>query len=251
MSPLIDVNNLVKLYGPTAAVDNISFQIEAGEAVGLVGESGCGKSTTARLILKLIEPTRGAVSFDGQPIDALNGAALRGFRRQIQIVFQNPYATLNPRFTVRATLVEPLLLHQIAAPAESEKRAGDLLELVQLPRNYLSRFPHELSGGERQRIGIARALAVEPKCLVADEPLSSLDVTIAADILELLKNLRRRLNLTLLFISHDLLVVKALCDRILVMEKGKIVEEGPSENLFAAPRHPYTHKLLSSIIRLA
>lgn len=250
MTALLTVTNLTKIYGSTRAVDDVSFSVNAGEAVGLVGESGCGKSTTARLAMRLIEPTSGSVEFGGQSVMSLRGAALKDFRKRIQIVFQNPFSTLNPRLSIRSTLTEPLILHNIAKGPSADRRAAELLELVQLPTNYLNRFPHELSGGERQRIGIARALTVNPELIVADEPLSSLDVTIAAEILTLLRDLQKRLNLTVLFISHDLLVVKALCSRVLVMEKGKIVEEGETVSLFSEPRHPYTQKLLNAILRL-
>src|SRR5690349_53854 len=233
--------------GEVRAVDDVSLDIQQGETLGLVGESGCGKSTLGRLVLRLIEPTVGSVRFEGRDISAFSERELRAFRRHAQLVFQDPYASLNPRMTVGAILSEPLALHNVVAPSRRNERVAELLHLVGLDPRLARNYPHEFSGGQRQRIAIARALAVEPKLIVCDEPVSALDVSVRAQVLNLLRGLQRRLGLAYLFISHDLAVVKHVADRIAVMHLGRIVEIGPSETLFADPRHPYTRALLSAI----
>ena len=235
---------------PTAvvkAVDDVSFTLAPGETLALVGESGSGKSTLGRLVLRLIDPTAGRITFDGRDLLALGAAKLRAFRRDAQLVFQDPYASLNPRMTAGDILAEPIALHGITPRARRRARVGELLELVGLDPRFAQRYPHELSGGQRQRIAIARALAVEPRLIVCDEPVSSLDVSIRAQVLNLLADLRRQLGLAYLFISHDLAVVKHMADRVAVMDFGRIVETAATESLFAAPRHPYTRALLSAI----
>jgi len=225
------------------AVEDISFRIHAGEAFGLVGESGCGKSTAARALLRLIEPDAGRVTWKGEDVLAARGAALKALRRRMQIVFQDPYSSLDPRQTIGAALVEPMRVHALAEGAEARRRAGALLEEVGLPPAALDRFPHEFSGGQRQRIGIARALTVEPELIVADEPVSALDVSVQAQVLLLLQELRRRRGLAFLFVSHDLSVVRWFCDRVAVMYLGRIVEEGPAARVLADPLHPYAQML--------
>lgn len=238
---------LQRVVNNVKAVDDVSFEINAGEVVGLVGESGSGKTTVGRTILRLEDATSGGVRFDGTDVMALNPADLRKYRKRMQIIFQDPYASLNPREKVRDILTHPLRLHGIGVPGEHEDRAAKLLETVGLARDHLDRFPHEFSGGQRQRIGIARALAVEPEFIVADEPVSALDVSIQAQVINLLEDLKTDLNLTLLFIAHDLGVVEHICDRVIVMYLGRIMEIAPVAELYARPNHPYTKALLSAV----
>ena len=259
-SPLVEVQGLVKhfpgergllgLGRPRAvvrAVDDVSFAIAPGQTLGLVGESGCGKSTVGRAILRLIEPDAGRVTIDGQDVVALGARPLRVLRRRMQIVFQDPYGSLNPRMTVHQMLAEPLAIHRIARGADAERRIGALLEEVGLDPSFARSYAHELSGGQRQRVGIARALSVEPHFLVLDEPVSALDVSVQAQVLNLLADLQQRRRLTYLFIAHDLAVVKHVADHVAVMYLGKIVERAPAAALYAAPRHPYTASLLSAV----
>jgi len=275
MSEILVVENLVKHYpirhgivprvvGYVRAVDDVSFSISRGKTLGLVGESGCGKTTTGRTILRLIEPTSGRVTFDGKDVFSLTEREMRALRCEMQIIFQDPYGSLNPRMTVGAMLEEPILVHGINHRDETtaeklngdakasnrrraRERAVELLKLVGLSAEHANRYPHEFSGGQRQRIGIARALTVEPKMIVCDEAVSALDVSIQAQILNLLRDLQQQFGLTYLFIAHDLAVVKHISDRVAVMYLGEIVEEAATEEIFDNPRHPYTQALLSSI----
>ena len=232
------------------AVDNVSFSVKQGETLALVGESGCGKSTVGRLALRLIEPTAGSVHFAGQDLALLSQTELRRARAGAQLIFQDPYSSLNPRMRVGEIVAEPLLLHTDLSPAGRRDRVGELLRTVGLAVQHGQRFPHEFSGGQRQRIAIARALALQPKLIVCDEPVSALDVSIRSQILNLLKDLQDRLGLAYVFISHDLAVVKHIATRVAVMYLGRIVESAACEEIFAAPRHPYTQALLSAIPRL-
>ena len=238
---------LQRVTGAVKAVDDVSFDIGRGETLALVGESGCGKTTTGRALLRLIEPTSGSVHFDGTDLLALKGDALRRMRRHLQIVFQDPYGSLNPRMTVGATIREGLIVHQLAEGAEADRRVARLLDEVGLRADMAARYPHEFSGGQRQRIGIARALAVEPSFIVCDEPVSALDVSVQAQVVNLLRDLQRDRGLSYLFIAHDLAVVSHMADRVAVMYLGRIVELAPRRVLFAAPRMPYTKALLSAV----
>jgi oligopeptide/dipeptide ABC transporter ATP-binding protein len=244
--PMLVAQGLARRFGAVRAVRGVDFALASGATLGLVGESGSGKSTVARLALRLIEASAGSVMFDGRDLASLSREDLRCERRRMQMVFQDPYASLNPRMTVRETLIEPLIVHKIGRAAERASRVEALAREVGLPPNALQRYPHEFSGGQRQRVAIARALASEPELVVADEPVSALDVSIQAQILNLLIDLRERRRLTLLFISHDLRVVEFLCDEVAVMYLGEIVEKGPRRALYASPKHPYTQILFDS-----
>jgi peptide/nickel transport system ATP-binding protein len=249
-STLLSVRGLKKYFGPShrplRAVDDVSFDIRKGEAVGLVGESGSGKSTIGRSVLKLLDPTAGEVVFEGVDLAPLSVRAMRPWRRHLQIIFQDPYASLNPRLRVGDTLGEALSTHGLHRGAARAHRIAELLRMVGLAPEHARRFPHEFSGGQRQRIGIARALAVEPRFIVADEPVSALDVSIQAQVINLLSDLRERFGLTMLFISHDLDIVEYLCDRIVVLYLGKVMEIAPARTMCRTPLHPYTQALLAA-----
>ncbi|MGI8507483.1 MAG: ABC transporter ATP-binding protein [Solirubrobacteraceae bacterium] len=260
MTALIEVKDLVKHFpikrgiilqrqvGAVKAVDGVSFDVQQGETLGIVGETGCGKSTTARLLCRLMDPTSGTVTFDGKDVAALKGDDLKALHRDMQMVFQDPYSSLNPRKSVGSIIADPFVIHGLhTGEGERKRRVQDLMDRVGLNPEHYNRYPHEFSGGQRQRIGVARAVALEPKLLVADEPVSALDVSIQAQVLNLLRELQRELGLTLIFIAHDLSVVRHMCDRVAVMYLGKVVELAPSDELYSRPRHPYTGALLSAV----
>ena len=255
--PLLEVSRLAKEFSRThgllaarsviRAVDDVSFTIDEGETFGLVGESGSGKTTTGRCILRLIEPTSGEVRFKGENVLGFSRARLRQARRDMQIVFQDPYSSLNPRMRVGSIVEEPLVIHGVGDKPQRKARVAELFELVGLDPSLVARYPHQFSGGQRQRIGLARALALNPSFIIADEPVSALDVSVQAQVVNLLMDLQSRLKLTYLFIAHDLRLVRHICSRVAVMYLGKIVEVGNTEAIFAAPAHPYTRALLSAI----
>jgi len=258
--PLMQVRNLVKHFpitrgiviqrkvGAVQAVDGVSFDVNRGETLGIVGETGCGKSTTARVMMRLLEASSGEVLFEGQDITHLKGARLKAIRRDMQMIFQDPYSSLNPRKTVGSIIGQPFAIHGLEKGKGERKRAvQELMETVGLNPEHYNRYPHEFSGGQRQRIGVARALALKPKLLIADEPVSALDVSIQAQVLNLLRDMQRQLGLTLVFIAHDLSVVRHMCDRVAVMYLGRVVEIGPGDALYDFPRHPYTGALLSAV----
>ena len=260
--PVLSVRNLVKHFpvrssgllrrtaGEIHAVCDVSFDLNRGETLGVVGESGCGKSTTGRAVLNLQPATSGQVMYNGRDVTQLKGKDLRGLRRELQLVFQDPYASLNPRMTVGQILRELLRLHKMVPPARLDARCRELVHLVGLPEHALASYPRQFSGGQRQRIGIARALALEPQVLVADEPVSALDVSVQANILNLLSDLKRELGLSMLFVAHNMAVVRQACDRVSVMYLGRIVETGPTDEIFSRPQHPYTRLLLASVPRM-
>lgn len=241
---------LLREVASVKAVDDVSLYVRKGETLGLVGESGCGKSTLGRTLIRLYEPTAGDISFDGSNFLTLKGEELRAQRKNIQMIFQDPYASLDPRMTVGQIIRQPMDIHSVGTPEERGKRVEELIELVGLRKAHINRYPHEFSGGQRQRISIARAIALNPELIICDEPVSALDVSIQAQILNLLKDLQEKLKLTYIFISHDLSVIEHTCDRIAVMYLGKIVEVAPREELFKKPQHPYTKALIGAIPRV-
>lgn len=259
MAELLEVNDLVKHFpvtkgviferrlGIVHAVDGISFVVRRGETLGLVGESGCGKSTAARTILRLLNPTSGNMYFEGEDITSLSRRKMRELRRQMQIIFQDPFASLNPRMSIGSIIAEPLLIHGIGTVGERNKRIKELLEIVGLNPEHVKRFPHEFSGGQRQRIGVARALALNPKLIICDEPVSALDVSIQAQLINFLEDIQAEFGLTYLFIAHDLSVIRHISDRVIVMYLGKLMEMADSYELYVQPHHPYTQSLLSAV----
>lgn len=257
-SPLLQVNNLhvrfpiragllQRTVGEVKAVNGVSFDVNRGEAFGIVGESGCGKTTIARAILRLLDATEGTISYDGEDVTAFDNHQLAPFRRKVQAIFQDPFSSLNPRKTTKDIIGEPLKVHQLAQGTGIDKRVGELLELCELPARFTELYPHEMSGGQRQRVGIARALAMKPEMIICDEAVSALDVSIQAQIINLLEKLRKDLGLTYVFIGHDLSVVRHLCNRVAVMYLGRVMEIADSEPLFSKPRHPYTRALLDAV----
>ncbi|MGZ4224299.1 MAG: ABC transporter ATP-binding protein [Solirubrobacteraceae bacterium] len=259
-SPLVEVRDLVKHFpikqgvvfqrqiGAVKAVDGVSFDVMDGETLGIVGETGCGKSTTARLLVRLLDPTSGSIMFDGDDIAKASGNTLKQLHRKVQIIFPDPYSSLNPRKTVGSIIADPYIIHGMyTGEGERKKQVQELMDRVGLNPEHYNRYPHEFSGGQRQRIGVARAIALRPKLLIADEPVSALDVSIQAQVLNLLRSLQREMGLTLVFIAHDLSVVRHMCDRVAVMYLGKVVELAPSDELYSFPRHPYTGALMSAV----